>query len=153
MGPMSPKSMAVTSLEELLDSLRQRGNLKPKDIPPALPARPTSRTRPPSVRHASLPEIVETVMELNSSNKHANNGDSKRSRWKSLEVQRVKQVKEGEMSCHTATSGVPESAEKGSLHPEVSFGESESYENMEQTLKKVYICFISFNACFVTLLL
>lgn len=141
---MSPKSMAVSSLEELLDSLRQRGNLKPKDMPPALPARPTSRTRPPSVRQASLPEIVETVMELNSSNKNANNGDSKRSRWKDLGAQKVKQVRQGETPCYTATSDLPESAEKDTLHPEASFGESECYENMELTLNKVCVLLFHF---------
>ncbi|GMY31655.1 myosin-2 [Fagus crenata] len=47
--------MARSSLEEMLDSLRRRDECeKPKDLPPALPARPTSRTRLPSARR-SLP--------------------------------------------------------------------------------------------------
>ncbi|KAJ9153639.1 hypothetical protein P3X46_027059 [Hevea brasiliensis] len=52
----SPAAVARSSLEEMLDSLRQRDEAleKSKDLPPALPARPTSRARLPSARH-SLP--------------------------------------------------------------------------------------------------
>ncbi|KAH7544217.1 hypothetical protein JRO89_XS15G0130300 [Xanthoceras sorbifolium] len=47
----SPSSMARSSLEEMLDSLRRQDEYeKPKDLPPALPARPTSRARLPSTR-------------------------------------------------------------------------------------------------------
>ncbi|KAK4369123.1 hypothetical protein RND71_012915 [Anisodus tanguticus] len=48
---VSPSSIARSSLEEMLESLRQRDeNEKPKDLPPALPTRPKlkSKTRPPS---------------------------------------------------------------------------------------------------------
>ncbi|KAM0937017.1 putative myosin ATPase [Dioscorea sansibarensis] len=48
-GTMSLRS----SLEEMLDSLRRRGE-QPKDLPPALPARPNARGRLPSARR-SLP--------------------------------------------------------------------------------------------------
>lgn len=52
---LSPATMARSSLEEMLDSLRRRDEVeKPKDLPPALPARPTSRARLPSARR-SLP--------------------------------------------------------------------------------------------------
>lgn len=51
----SPASVARSSLEEMLDSLRRRDEVeKPKDLPPALPARPSSRARLPSARR-SLP--------------------------------------------------------------------------------------------------
>ncbi|KAI4322882.1 hypothetical protein L6164_022533 [Bauhinia variegata] len=51
----SPDSITRSSLEEMLDSLRRRDEEeKPKDLPPALPARPTSRARLPSARR-SLP--------------------------------------------------------------------------------------------------
>lgn len=51
---VSSSTMARSSLEEMLDSLRKRDE-KPKDMPPALPARPTSRSmRLPSTRR-SLP--------------------------------------------------------------------------------------------------
>lgn len=47
--------LARSSLEEMLDSLRRRDECDiPKDLPPALPARPTSRARLPSARR-SLP--------------------------------------------------------------------------------------------------
>lgn len=51
----SPNSLARSSLEEMLDSLRRRDDEeKPKDLPPALPARPTSKARLPPARR-SLP--------------------------------------------------------------------------------------------------
>lgn len=59
---VSPNSIARSSLEEMLDSLRQRDeNEKPKDMPPALPARPkpTARARLPSAKRP-LPGSFET---------------------------------------------------------------------------------------------
>ncbi|RVW93061.1 Myosin-2 [Vitis vinifera] len=51
---VSSPTVVRSSLEEMLDSLRKRDE-KPKDLPPALPARPTSRSmRLPSTRR-SLP--------------------------------------------------------------------------------------------------
>ncbi|KOM42888.1 hypothetical protein LR48_Vigan05g049200 [Vigna angularis] len=52
----SPCSLARSSLEEMLDSLRRRDEEeeKKKDAPPALPPRPTSRARLPPARR-SLP--------------------------------------------------------------------------------------------------
>ncbi|XP_021833127.1 myosin-2 isoform X1 [Prunus avium] len=51
----SPSVIARSSLEEMLDSLRRRDEgEKPKELPPALPARPTSKARLPSARR-SLP--------------------------------------------------------------------------------------------------
>ncbi|BBN69517.1 myosin 2 [Prunus dulcis] len=51
----SPSLIARSSLEEMLDSLRRRDEgEKPKELPPALPARPTSKARLPSARR-SLP--------------------------------------------------------------------------------------------------
>ncbi|XP_057956923.1 myosin-2 [Malania oleifera] len=55
LSAVSPSSVVRSSLEEMLDSLRRRDETeKPKDLPPALPARPTSRARLPSARK-SLP--------------------------------------------------------------------------------------------------
>lgn len=49
----SPSTIARSSLEEMLDSLRRRDEIdKPKDLPPALPSRPTSNARIPPVRRA-----------------------------------------------------------------------------------------------------
>ncbi|KAH1120968.1 hypothetical protein J1N35_004128 [Gossypium stocksii] len=51
----SPTSIAKSSLEEMLESLRRQDeDEKPKDLPPALPSRPTSKARLPSARR-SLP--------------------------------------------------------------------------------------------------
>ncbi|GMI63685.1 ARABIDOPSIS THALIANA MYOSIN 1, myosin 2, ARABIDOPSIS THALIANA MYOSIN 4 [Hibiscus trionum] len=51
----SPTNLAKSSLEEMLESLRRQDDAdKPKDLPPALPARPTSKARLPSARR-SLP--------------------------------------------------------------------------------------------------
>lgn len=51
----SPSMIVRSSLEEMLDSLRRSDeDEKPKDLPPALPARPTSRGRLPPARR-SLP--------------------------------------------------------------------------------------------------
>ncbi|XP_022753232.1 myosin-2-like isoform X2 [Durio zibethinus] len=51
----SPTTLAKSSLEVMLDSLRRRDEAeKPKDLPPALPSRPTSKARLPSARR-SLP--------------------------------------------------------------------------------------------------
>ncbi|KAL3503279.1 hypothetical protein ACH5RR_037728 [Cinchona calisaya] len=58
---ISPNSMARSSLEEMLDSLRRRDeNEKKKDMPPALPSRPkaTSRARLPSAKRP-LPTSFE----------------------------------------------------------------------------------------------
>ncbi|XP_074380743.1 myosin-2-like [Apium graveolens] len=50
-------SAARSSLEEMLDSLKQRDEEEhPKDLPPALPSRPTSKARRPSVAKRSLPD-------------------------------------------------------------------------------------------------
>ncbi|XVF78057.1 hypothetical protein PTKIN_Ptkin14bG0097700 [Pterospermum kingtungense] len=52
---MLSTSPSKSSLEEMLESLRRRDEAeKPKDLPPALPSRPTSRARLPSSRR-SLP--------------------------------------------------------------------------------------------------
>uniref|UniRef100_A0A1J3EUI7 Myosin-2 n=1 Tax=Noccaea caerulescens TaxID=107243 RepID=A0A1J3EUI7_NOCCA len=61
----SPNTLAKSSLEEMLESLRQKDDSdRPRDMPPALPSRPTSRARLPSARR-SLPAkfSVSSVME------------------------------------------------------------------------------------------
>lgn len=57
--------LAKSSLEEMLESLRQKDECdRPRDVPPALPSRPNSRARLPSARR-SLPAKfnVSSVME------------------------------------------------------------------------------------------
>ncbi|XP_059301150.1 myosin-2-like isoform X2 [Lycium ferocissimum] len=58
---VSAPSRTLSSLEEMLESLKQRDeNEKPKDCPPALPSRPklASRTRPPSPKR-TMPNTPE----------------------------------------------------------------------------------------------
>ncbi|KAK4796631.1 hypothetical protein SAY86_028957 [Trapa natans] len=53
---LSPTSKAQSSLEEMLDSLRHRYEAKKsKNLPPALPARPPTKARLPTLRQRSLP--------------------------------------------------------------------------------------------------
>ncbi|KAI3427532.1 uncharacterized protein J3R85_009358 [Psidium guajava] len=78
----SPTSVARSSLEEMLDSLRRRDEVeKPKDLPPALPARPSSRARLPSARR-SLPVsfVVGTALSQECTSSQASTGreDAKR---------------------------------------------------------------------------
>ncbi|KAK1326505.1 hypothetical protein QJS10_CPA01g01156 [Acorus calamus] len=54
---MAPPSIVRSSLEEMLDTIKRRDEL-PKDVPPALPTRPTSKSRRPSSRR-SLPVSVK----------------------------------------------------------------------------------------------
>ncbi|PIN19624.1 hypothetical protein CDL12_07683 [Handroanthus impetiginosus] len=98
---ISPNSLARSSLEEMLDSLRRRDeNENAKDIPPALPTRPkpTSRARLPSAKRP-LPksfEIGESETAPGSSNRNAQNEDSKASRRNSFGAKKVKEMKPGE---------------------------------------------------------
>ncbi|GAB4835200.1 hypothetical protein Ancab_000109 [Ancistrocladus abbreviatus] len=57
--------MASSSLEEMLESLRQRQE-KRKELPPALPARPNSRARLPSARR-SLPVNFGLILDAGDS--------------------------------------------------------------------------------------
>ena len=58
---VSPTAMVRSSLEEMLDSLRRRDEEdKPRDLPPALPSRPTSRARLRPARR-SLPVNFEVA--------------------------------------------------------------------------------------------
>lgn len=127
-GKMVSNSSTASSLEDLLDSLGRRNSVKPKDLPPALPARPTSRTRLPSTRRAALPEIGESELDSPDCN-------SKGSRWRNLGAKKVKQVKTGE-SMPASDEEVRESklGEKASI--------SQWHENEEYFLKKVEAHFI-----------
>ncbi|XP_010278385.1 PREDICTED: myosin-2 isoform X1 [Nelumbo nucifera] len=49
MSTETPRSAARSSLEEMLESIRQRDQ-RSKDLPPALPVRPTSKARLPAAR-------------------------------------------------------------------------------------------------------
>ncbi|XP_060191104.1 myosin-2-like isoform X2 [Lycium barbarum] len=70
---ISTSSIVRSSLEEMLESLKQRDeNEKPKDLPPALPTRPKlkSKTRPPSPKRILTKSIEKGgVVKLENSEK------------------------------------------------------------------------------------
>ncbi|KAK4398417.1 Myosin-2 [Sesamum angolense] len=99
---ISPNSLARSSLEEMLDSLRRRDeNEKQKDVPPPLPARPrpASRARLPSAKRP-LPTssgIGESEKKAQSSlGCSVQNEDSKGLRRKSFGTKKVKEMGPGE---------------------------------------------------------
>ncbi|KAL3821565.1 hypothetical protein ACJIZ3_007470 [Penstemon smallii] len=93
---VSPNSLARSSLEEMLDSLRQRDeNLKPKDMPPALPSRPRSISR------SRLPSTKNTTFHIEESDSLLYNGNVKKDGMKGLKrgsfgVKKVKEIEPGE---------------------------------------------------------
>ncbi|KAK4484366.1 hypothetical protein RD792_006943 [Penstemon davidsonii] len=93
---VSPNSLARSSLEEMLDSLRQRDeNLKPKDMPPALPSRPRSISR------SRLPSTRNTTFHIEESDSLLCNGNVKKDGMKGLKrgsfgVKKVKEIEPGE---------------------------------------------------------
>ncbi|KAL3333426.1 hypothetical protein AABB24_033477 [Solanum stoloniferum] len=81
-----------SSLEEMLDSLRQRDeNEKPKDLPPALPARPklTSRTRPPSQRQPLSKRLSKSDDELENGRKKEESKGLKRNVFGAMKVKEM----------------------------------------------------------------
>ncbi|KAL0406847.1 UNVERIFIED_CONTAM: Myosin-2 [Sesamum latifolium] len=98
---VSPNSVARSSLEEMLESLRRRDEDEaPKDLPPALPARPraSSRARPPSPKRV-LPtssEVSESASGQSSLNCCVNEGERKEQRGNSFGAKRVRETELGE---------------------------------------------------------
>ncbi|XP_028779865.1 myosin-2 isoform X2 [Neltuma alba] len=73
----TPSAIARSSLEEMLESIRRRGEEeKPEDLPPALPTRPTSRARLPSARR-SLPNKFRIEGDQNATTRSKNNSNAK----------------------------------------------------------------------------
>ncbi|KAI3457512.1 hypothetical protein Pfo_014175 [Paulownia fortunei] len=149
---ISPNSLARSSLEEMLDSLRRRDeNEKPKDMPPALPARPkpTSRARLPSAKRP-LPssfEIGESETAQSSSNCSVKKEDSKGLRRNSFGSKKVKEMEPGESPYLMAASNKkghdPKSEEKDNAKLANSppgslprFSESEWDDNVGYFIKK-----------------
>ncbi|KAK6157434.1 hypothetical protein DH2020_011682 [Rehmannia glutinosa] len=145
---ISPNSIARSSLEEMLDSLRQRDeNEKPKDIPPALPARPkpTSRARLPSAKRP-LPtnfEIGESETAQSSSNCNV-----KKERRNSFGTKKVKEMEPGESPYlmaapddkgHSLKSEEKDNAKLANSSPGSSarFRESEWDDNVGYFINKV----------------
>ncbi|CAL5341893.1 unnamed protein product [Camellia sinensis] len=78
MMSVSPTSLTRSSLEEMLESLRRKDeDDKPRDLPPALPARPTSRARLPAARR-SLPANFNVETAMAAPTKSLNQSSTKR---------------------------------------------------------------------------
>ncbi|CAN4104137.1 unnamed protein product [Withania somnifera] len=96
MFSLSPSSGIVrSSLEEMLDSLRQIDeNEKPKDLPPALPARPKlkSRTRPPSPKRMLGKSLGKWEVELENRKKE----ECKELKRTGFGVMKVKEMEDSE---------------------------------------------------------
>lgn len=96
---ISPNSMARSSLEDMLESIRQRDEIKtPKDMPPVLPPRPASRARLPSIKRP-LPmssEADETGEAESSLQFFVNNEGRKEQRGNSFGAKRVKEKEPGD---------------------------------------------------------
>ncbi|XP_059661565.1 myosin-2-like [Cornus florida] len=110
-------SMSRSSLEEMLESLRQRDeNERPKDLPPALPARPTSKARRPSAR-TQLPKKLDHVPAATAATNHSSNSvvgkkqpDVKAFRG-SFGSKKAKEVLLGESPYDSAASSKPNKIE------------------------------------------
>lgn len=143
---VSPNLMTRSSLEEMLDSLRQRDeNDKPKDIPPALPSRPkaTSRARLPSLKR-SLPSSFEGDNDdHNSKDIRQEERCSKGSRGSSFGNKKVKEIQPGDSpyvkkECEQRVAKGDKSQAANSSHGSKSnLTESECDDNVAYFIKKV----------------
>ncbi|KAK6132735.1 hypothetical protein DH2020_033540 [Rehmannia glutinosa] len=151
MMSVSSNSIARSSLEEMLESLRRREeNETPKDMPPALPARPkpTSRARLPSAKR-SLPTSFEVDHESgpaqSSLSCYVKKGESKGQRRNSFGAKKVKEMEPGESPYVVAVAALDEkeheqrsvekdNAKLGNLTP--AFKESEWNDNVGYFIKK-----------------
>ncbi|KAL8510365.1 hypothetical protein ACS0TY_017249 [Phlomoides rotata] len=95
----STNSMVRSSLEDMLESIRQRDEIKtPKDMPPVLPPRPASRARLPSIKRP-LPmssEVDENGGAESSLNCSVNKEGRKEQRGNSFGAKRVKEKEPGD---------------------------------------------------------
>ncbi|KAK6132636.1 hypothetical protein DH2020_033625 [Rehmannia glutinosa] len=155
MMSVSSNSVARSSLEEMLESLRRREeNETPKDMPPALPARPkpTSRARLPSAKR-SLPTSFEVDHESgpaqSSLSCYVKKGESKGQRRNSFGAKKVKEMEPGESPYvvalatsdekeHKQRSVGKDNATLGNLTPGdiPGFKESEWNDNVGYFIKK-----------------
>ncbi|KAK4285989.1 hypothetical protein QN277_002610 [Acacia crassicarpa] len=150
----SPSAMARSSLEEMLESIRLRGEEeKPKDLPPALPARPTSRARRPSARR-SLPNKfrVEGDEHAITSSKNNSNAKAKETKKKEGDVghkrkgsfasKKMKQDMESpyivtsEESMSQPSSEDPVSASSASIATSGKIQELDAHDNVAYYIKE-----------------
>ncbi|XP_063946435.1 myosin-2 [Daucus carota subsp. sativus] len=141
-----PAGTTRSSLEEMLESLKERDEAEhPKDLPPALPSRPNSRARRPSVAKRSLPNLISVP---DSSNKVKKKREYKRSSGGSFGGKKPKEPRPDESPYASVTisdvnfeenleNGDKDSADfavKSSSFPK--FKEPELNENLGYFIKK-----------------
>lgn len=155
-----PAGTTRSSLEEMLESLKERDEAEhPKDLPPALPSRPNSRARRPSVAKRSLPNLISVP---DSSNKVKKKREYKRSSGGSFGGKKPKEPRPDESPYASVTisdvnfeenleNGDKDSADfavKSSSFPK--FKEPELNENLGYFIKKVQLfsctctCYLQF---------
>ncbi|PIA29054.1 hypothetical protein AQUCO_06300017v1 [Aquilegia coerulea] len=151
---LSPTSASArSSLEEMLDSIRQRDD-KPKDLPPALPVRPISKARLPKSRKQLLNSIMDDK-SASMKEKERKTRDRKRSRdekelgfkgggFGSKRMSMVDLVlpddtpytKNAEMDDHEERSEDNNNMSDAPSTVELSVDESEWGDNIQNVLKK-----------------
>ncbi|KAF7836776.1 myosin-2-like isoform X1 [Senna tora] len=138
----SPSSLARSSLEEMLDSLRRRDEeeKKPKDLPPALPARPTSRARLPSARR-SLPNNFKVdgdpaATECLPNGFHDANQETKRKDTEGMGHKRKNSLGSKKIKCDMESPYAIASEENRSDQPSSENRESDSDDNITYFIKK-----------------
>lgn len=128
-----------SSLEEMLDSLRQRDeNEKPKDLPPALPARPklASRTRPPSQKRQLSKRFSKGDVELEDSKKE----ESKGLKRNAFGAMKVKGMEDSE-SPYAMPSVTGRLQEDSDAQLEKRLREAEWDDRLDYFVKKVQECY------------
>ncbi|KAE9585228.1 hypothetical protein Lalb_Chr25g0286751 [Lupinus albus] len=136
-----------SSLEEMLDSLRRRDGEKPKDLPPVLPTRPTSKARLPRARR-TLPDNLK-VDDVNIKG-HRRKGSFGNKKMKmDVESPYIVKSEEKTMSEELPQGPVPKSVDStASVTPPP--GELED-DNVAYYIKKLYMievlqCFLVFES-------
>lgn len=126
LSTVPPAPITRSSLEEMLDSIRRRDE-QPKDVPPALPVRPTSRARLPSSRR-SLPinfKIGDKLPEYLPNE----SGDS--------EEKKVVQTEEKEQRSEVFESKKLSKVESPAESPYIRMVGTENYEQRLEEMKDV----------------
>lgn len=136
---VSPSMLVRSSLEEMLDSLRRRDEEeKPKDLPPALPARPTSKGRRPSAKR-QLPTKFENNSEDSSCVKKEKE-EAKHSRSGSFGGKKLKEG-HGDESPYAVSLALEDKQSVSSSCSLPRFLNSDLNDNFGYFIKKVKVFF------------
>lgn len=143
---VSPSMLMRSSLEEMLDSLRQRDEEeRPKDLPPALPARPTSKARRPSAKRPLPTKFENNSEDLSCGGKRQ---EVKHSRTGSFGGKKLKEG-DGDESPYEVSPALvdKQSVASSSLLPR--FLNSDLNDNFGYFIKKVKVILCFFIVAFV----